>query len=147
MKKGFTLIELMVVIAIIAILATVVLVALQGARDAAQDSKKKSAISQVRSLAETYKALDGDYRRIETPGEEFQSILNSFDENVLQYHVNEKVEQGQIEYCVSTRLESGTYFCADSSLFIGEIEKARCCSSGPEGTRCNTGINCAENYK
>jgi prepilin-type N-terminal cleavage/methylation domain-containing protein len=55
-KKGFTLIELMVVIAIIAILATVVLVALQGARDAAEDAKRKSAVAQVRSVAEIYYA-------------------------------------------------------------------------------------------
>ncbi len=55
-KKGFTLIELMVVIAIIAILATVVLVALQGARDAAQDSKRKSSTTQVRSVAEVHYA-------------------------------------------------------------------------------------------
>ncbi len=57
-KKGFTLIELMVVIAIIAILATVVLVALQGARDAAQDAKRKSSTSQVRSVAEVHYAIN-----------------------------------------------------------------------------------------
>jgi prepilin-type N-terminal cleavage/methylation domain-containing protein len=57
-KKGFTLIELMVVIAIIAILATVVLVALQGARDAAEDSKRQSAVTQVRSIAEIHYATN-----------------------------------------------------------------------------------------
>lgn len=58
-KKGFTLIELMVVIAIIAILATVVLVSLQNARDAAEDSKRKSAVTQIRSIAEIYYATEG----------------------------------------------------------------------------------------
>ncbi len=57
-KKGFTLIELMVVIAIIAILATVVLVALQNARDAAEDAKIKSAVTQVRSIAEIHYATN-----------------------------------------------------------------------------------------
>ncbi len=49
-NKGFTLIELMVVIAIIAILAMVVLVSLTKAREAAEDTKRMTAISQLRSL-------------------------------------------------------------------------------------------------
>ncbi len=49
-EKGFTLIELMVVIAIIAILAMVVLVSLSRAREVAEDANRMTAISQLRNF-------------------------------------------------------------------------------------------------
>jgi prepilin-type N-terminal cleavage/methylation domain-containing protein len=46
-KKGFTLIETLVVIGIIGVIATIILVSLFTARDKARDSKRKAEISQI----------------------------------------------------------------------------------------------------
>jgi prepilin-type N-terminal cleavage/methylation domain-containing protein len=47
MKKGFTLVELLVVISIVGVLMTVVLVSISGARDKARDARRKAEISQI----------------------------------------------------------------------------------------------------
>ncbi len=77
-KKGFTLIELMVVIAIIAILATVVLVSLQSARAAAEDANRSAAIAQVRSLAEVYFAQDLSYEELTKPQAELLELVYKY---------------------------------------------------------------------
>ncbi len=68
-RKGFTLIELLVVIAIIGILSAVGLIALNGAREKARDSQRKSDAGQVRTgLAlyyDTYQNFPAAYTRIE----------------------------------------------------------------------------------
>lgn len=53
-RNGFTLIELLVVIFIIGILATLIISNLQGARQRAQDSSKKSELHQLKTALRLY---------------------------------------------------------------------------------------------
>ncbi len=53
-QKGFTLVELLVVIAIIAILSTLAVVALNSARQKSRDAKRVSDIKQVQTALELY---------------------------------------------------------------------------------------------
>ena len=53
-KRGFTLVELLVVIAIIGILATLAVVALQQARKNARDAKRIADIKQIQTALELY---------------------------------------------------------------------------------------------
>ena len=59
LRNGFTLIEMLVVVAVIGILSSVVLTALGPARDKAKDTRIQEELAQVPSFAETL--YDGDY--------------------------------------------------------------------------------------
>ena len=54
MKRGFTLVELLVVIAIIALLSTLSVVALNSARTKARDARRLSDIRQIRTALDMY---------------------------------------------------------------------------------------------
>ena len=54
MKKGFNLVELLVVIAIIGILSTLSVVSLNSARAKARDARRLSDIKQIRTALEMY---------------------------------------------------------------------------------------------
>lgn len=50
MKRGFTLIEILVVIAIIGVIASIMFVSFSGSRDKARDAKRKAEVSQFGKL-------------------------------------------------------------------------------------------------
>ena len=61
MKKGFTLIELMVVVAVIAILATIALVGLSGVQKGARDTQRLATVNGIRTALERYSSNQGSY--------------------------------------------------------------------------------------
>lgn len=61
--EGFTLIEMLVVVAVIGLLSSVILTALGPAKDKAKDSRIIQEVNQVRSLAETF--YTGNYDALE----------------------------------------------------------------------------------
>ena len=61
MKKGFTLIEILVVCAIIAILAAVIVVNLEKAQSKARDTQRKADISLIASALSVYKTDNKRY--------------------------------------------------------------------------------------
>ncbi len=61
MKRGFTLVELLVVISIIGILVGLSMFGLIGAREASRDAKRKANIEEIRSGIEIYKSDCNSY--------------------------------------------------------------------------------------
>ncbi|TAN33016.1 prepilin-type N-terminal cleavage/methylation domain-containing protein [Patescibacteria group bacterium] len=60
-SKGFSLIELLVVVAIIGLLATLAVVALNGARIKARDGKRLSDLKQIQTALELYQDENNSY--------------------------------------------------------------------------------------
>src|SRR3989344_2123391 len=60
-KKGFTLIEMLVVIAVIGLLASMVLLGLGGARPAARDARRISDLRQLQAVLELFNQGYGRY--------------------------------------------------------------------------------------
>ncbi len=60
-SSGFTLIEMLIVVAIIAVLASIFLVGLSGFRGAANDSRRLSDLQKVQSYLELYYNKNGSY--------------------------------------------------------------------------------------
>lgn len=66
--KGFTLVELLVVITLVGVLAGVLLVSLQGIRTSARDAQRKSDLETIKSALEMYKSSCGKYPASITQG-------------------------------------------------------------------------------
>jgi len=64
-QKGFTIVELLIVIVIIGILATLVIVTFSGIQQRARDTQRQTDINAVQSQVEAYYAQTGNYPTLE----------------------------------------------------------------------------------
>jgi prepilin-type N-terminal cleavage/methylation domain-containing protein len=127
-KKGFTLIEMLIVIAVIGLLSSVLLTALGPARDKAKDSRIMQEISQIRALAEvmyngTYSALPELPSLNPISNKDLEDLVN--DINSEGGEVNIIKSNDQRSYVIFTPLNSKVfnsdtntyefqYYCLDS---------------------------------
>lgn len=122
-NKGFTLIEMLVVIAMIGLLSAVVLVALGPSRNKAKDTRIISDLNQVRSVIETlYNPTSNTYTV--TPvttctGDSGSPSINTALKDIQTNGGSAcAISVSGDKYAVSAGLASGGNYCVDS---IGKV--------------------------
>jgi prepilin-type N-terminal cleavage/methylation domain-containing protein len=113
-QKGFTLIEMLVVIAVVGILSAAVLASLGPARERGRDTRIISGLNQIAALAE-----------IEFTGNSYPADLMTFAavqvNDIKQVNNDQDLTYfiGAGTFAVSSPLASSGSYCVDSSGFRG----------------------------
>jgi type II secretion system protein G len=126
-KQGFTLIEILVVLAIIGLLISVIIVSLAGPRKQTNDARRKVDIQEIMKAMELayndfgqYPEITVDVGRVTNPSVTLggKTYLSSFpkDPGGENYYGKPNADAGNRQkYCIYAILESivpTTYFCA-----------------------------------
>lgn len=138
MKKGFTLLELLVVISIIGILISVTAVTYSSITKNARDARRKTDLEEIRSAIELYRSDNGEYPNI-TPGASCCGATTIYIEKVPQdplsnsqsYYYN--LEDEGISYTLGAALEGGGTNCTGNPSCGDEVICNYCL--GPYGPK------------
>lgn len=116
-RKGFTLVEMLVVIAVIGIISTVALTALGPSRNKAKDSRIISGLNQIRAVAETI--YDGDYSGIAAEAADPTSEIGKSIADIMVNNGKQAVvfsySPNNADYSAHSPLASGGNYCVDSA--------------------------------
>ena len=82
-EKGFTIVELLIVIVVIAILATITIVSYNGVQNRAKSTAAQKSASTVRDKAEAYNALNSTYPVGAATSAAMTTTFNSTTESAL----------------------------------------------------------------
>ena len=127
-NKGFTLIELLVVIAIIGILAGLIIVSLGDATNQAKEAKIKSALDQLRPIAQIHANANGNkFTGLDTN----TKVINIYNEIVLNggtalatgLHVSASA------WSAYSTTPAGNCICLDSTGKVKETTGTSCATT------------------
>ena len=117
-QKGFTIIELIVVIAIIAVLAAIVMVNVTKYITQGKDASIKGNMSSMTTIAAAfYDNHTSSYNAIETADPAFAAGITAIDgANGANNVIAHSITNG---FCVQSQLNDGSTWCVDSTGYKG----------------------------
>lgn len=128
MKKGFTIIELLVVVAIIAVLSAVVVIAIDVYRARGSNTNIQATLGQVRSESLLYRENnDGSFVGLCGAGDPYR-IAAMYAEAHLQAAGAGKCHAGDSSWVMAIPLRSGAdgyAWCVDSTNYGGFIDEGQ----------------------
>ena len=125
MRKGFTLVEIMIVVAIIALLAAIAIPNLLRARLNANDSAAKASLQALVTAIESYAAAKGEY-----PTDEDNLTIGQVDPPYLNESICDEDKQGYSFDCV---------FAGDKTGYAVFANATACNTSGSKWYKVETG--------
>jgi prepilin-type N-terminal cleavage/methylation domain-containing protein len=131
--RGFTLIEVLVVIGIISILAAMIIVSLNNARASAKDARIMSDMDQLRSRAHIAgsNGAGEDYSAVVCSGEGAEQEVVTLCDDVVSLGKSVDIYRSadNSQYCAKVQLPSNdSWVCVDSALTWKQYDVEPACS-------------------
>jgi len=120
-SKGFTIIELLVVVAIIAVLAAIVLVNVTSYINKGKDAAIKGNGSTIQVNGAVYFDTNGNYTGFNTSNG-YVGPANA----ITSINVAPAIVLSATAYCVTAVLKDATTYCIDSTGFKGTLVSGKC---------------------
>ena len=128
LKKGFTFIELLIVVALFGILTVLVFVSLNSAKHNTEDSRLQSDVKQLRAIAEVLYNNSLSYKNVATCfnatsdwsscGDQASQVKLLTADAITAYSGADGgivATSNSSSLCISSRMNSGKYICVDTS--------------------------------